>query len=65
MANNTKISHTLYVRMSRWEKIEKKAWQLSAQADRVIKPTDVADALLEMGLKDVTLEDVERAKSTR
>ena len=60
-----KKAHTLYVRADLWESIEKKAWQLSIEADRVIKPTDVADALLRKGLKDLSPADVEMAKKAR
>lgn len=60
-----KKPHTLYVRADRWEAIEKKAWQLSIEADRVIKPTDVADALLWKGIKDLTIKDIELAKDAR
>lgn len=58
-------AHTLYVRPERWETIEKKAWQLSIEADRVIKPTDVADALLFRGIKEITIEDIELTKKSR
>ena len=57
--------HSLRVRGSRWEKIEKKAWELSIKANRVIKPTDVADALLARDINSVTLEEIEKAKKTR
>jgi hypothetical protein len=61
MANH----HSLRVRGSRWEKIEKKAWEFSIKANKVIKPTDVADALLSLFLDKVTIEDVEKAKEER
>jgi len=57
--------HSLRVRGSRWEKIEKKAWELSIKANKVIKPTDVADALLARGIDSVTLEEIEKAKENR
>lgn len=57
--------HTLAVRPDRWEAIEKKAWKLSTAAGKVIKPTDVADALLWKGLEDLRIEDVEEAKRSR
>ncbi|MCO1336126.1 hypothetical protein MO867_17480 [Microbulbifer sp. OS29] len=57
--------HSLRVRKDRWEAIEKKAWQLSMEAKKPIKPTDVADAILFKGLKDLKLEDIELAKKTR
>lgn len=59
------VQHTLRVRGARWEKIEKKAWELSIKANKVIKPTDVADALLSRNLEEITLEEVEKAKETR
>lgn len=57
--------HSIRVRKDRWEAIEKKAWQLSIEAQKPIKPTDVADALLFKGIKDLKLEDVNLAKKTR
>lgn len=57
--------HSLRVRGARWEKIEKKAWELSIKANKVIKPTDVADALLAKDLDSVTLEEIEKAKESR
>lgn len=57
--------HSLRVRGPRWEKIEKKAWELSIKANKVIKPTDVADALLARDLDGVTLEEIEKAKQSR
>lgn len=57
--------HTVRVRSSRWEKIEKKAWELSIKANKIIKPTDIADTLLARDLDDITIEDIEQAKKTR
>ncbi|MDO9141110.1 MAG: hypothetical protein Q7U38_12380 [Methylobacter sp.] len=57
--------HSLRVRSSRWDKIEKKAWEFSIKANRVIKPTDVADALLSKFIDTITIEDVEKEKETR
>ncbi len=57
--------HTVRVRGKRWEAIEKKAWELSTKAQKVIKPTDVADTLLYMNLGDVTLDKIEEAKNSR
>ena len=57
--------HTVRVRGKRWETIEKKAWELSTKAQKVIKPTDVADTLLYMNLGDVTLDKIEEAKNSR
>lgn len=61
----SKDRHSLYVRGDRWAAIEKKAWQLSAEAKRIIKPTDIADALLWKGIKDLSIADVEMAKEAR
>lgn len=57
--------HSLRVRGQRWEKIEKKAWELSIKANKVIKPTDVADALLSKNVDLITLEEIEEAKEKR
>ncbi len=59
------IQHTLRVRGPLWELIEKRAWKLSQQADKLIKPTDIADAILRKYCKEITLEDIERAKKER
>jgi len=61
----SKESHSIRVRGERWAAKEKKAWQLSNEAKRIIKPTDVADALLFKGIKDLKIEDVELAKQSR
>lgn len=53
------VQKTIRVRGSRWEAIEKKAWQLSIKADKVIKPTDVADAILSKYVNEITAEDIE------
>lgn len=58
-------SHSIRVRADRWDAIEKKAWQLSLEANKPIKPTDVADAILFNGIKDLTLEKVNLAKKAR
>ena len=57
--------HTLRVRGNKWDAIEKKAWQLSLKANRVIKPTDVADALLAFNLELITIELIEKIKNER
>jgi hypothetical protein len=61
----SKESHSLRIRPSRWEAIEKKAWQLSTEAGKIIKPTDIADAILWKGIKDIKVEDVVLAKKTQ
>lgn len=60
-----KESHPLRVRGDRWDAIEKKAWELSSKAKRVIKPTDVADAALYKATKSITLEDIQEAAENR
>ncbi len=57
--------HSLRVRSSRWDKIEKKAWEFSIKANRVIKPTDVADALLGKFIDSITIEEVENEIKNR
>lgn len=56
---------TLRIRPSRQEVIEKKAWEFSIKEQIVIRPQDVADALLWKGLKDITLDDVKKAMEDR
>ncbi len=59
------IQHTLRIRGPLWESIEKRAWKLSQEADKFIKPTDVADAILRRYIKEITLSDIEIAKNER
>lgn len=61
----SKDSHSIRVRGERWELIEKKAWQLSNESKKIIKPTDVADAILWKGVKEIKIEDIDNAKKTR
>ena len=56
---------SLRVRPNRWEAIEKKAWDFSVKEKKLIKPTDVADALLWKNLNDLTMEDVKEAMKDR
>lgn len=56
---------TIRVRGSRWEAIEKKAWELTIKEKKVIKPTDIADALLSRDLTELTIEDIEKAMKNR
>lgn len=56
---------TLRIRSSRQEAIEKLAWDFTIKEKRVIKPTDVADALIWKNLKDLTLDDVLKAMNDR
>lgn len=65
MVNIMATHKVLRVRGSRWDAIEKKAWEFTIKEQKVIKPTDVADALLSKFLKDLTLEDVIEAMNTR
>jgi len=54
--------HTLRVRPDRWREIEKKAWKLSQELDGFVKPTEVADLMLQIGIKEITLEDIIKAR---
>ncbi len=56
---------TIRVRGKRWEAIEKKAWEFSIKKQKVIKPTDVADALLCKFIDELTIEDVEEVMKNR
>jgi hypothetical protein len=58
-------AHTVRIREKRWEKIEKKAWDLSNKAQKIIKPTDIVDALFFKYIGEITIEDIENAKKTR
>jgi hypothetical protein len=58
-------SHSLRIREDRWTAIEKKAWQLSKEGQRLIKPTDIADAILWKGIKDIQLGDICLAQEAR
>ena len=57
--------HTVRIRGERWKEIEKRAWKLSQEADRYIKPTDVLDAALDQKIKNIEIEDIEAAKKRR
>lgn len=65
MNNEEKMGHSLRVRDERWEKIEKKAWELSLKEKRPIKPTDIADAILYKYTDKITIDDVKAAKEDR
>jgi hypothetical protein len=56
---------SLRVRGNRWNAIEKLAWDFMQKEKRFIKPSDVADALLWKSLKNLTIEDLEKAKEDR
>lgn len=57
--------HILRVRGEVWNAIEKKAWEFSIKEDKVIKPTDLADALLRKNLKELTIEEVKATIENR
>lgn len=57
--------HTLRIRDDRWEAIEKKAWKLSMEIEKPLKPTDIADAILEKGISNITVEDVQKTIKNR
>lgn len=59
------MSYTARIRDVRWEKIEKKAWKLSQEANRLIKPTDILDAILYKYTEEIKLRDIEEAKNNR
>ena len=58
-------AHTVRVRDKRWLKVEKKAWELSKKAEKIIKPTDIADALFFKYTNEINIEDIENAKNSR
>lgn len=58
-------SHSYRIKEKRWEKIEKKAWKFSNEMKKVIKPTDVADAIIWKYIDEITLEDVKNAIKSR
>jgi len=57
------IQRTLRIRGEHWDAIEKKAWELSIKENRVIKPTDVANAIISKWTAEITAKDVEEEKS--
>lgn len=54
--------HTLRIRGKEWEAVEKKAWEMSIKANKVIKPTDVAHAIISRYTDSITIEEVEKEK---
>jgi hypothetical protein len=60
-----KMSYTARIREIRWKKIEKKAWEISKEADRIIKPTDILDAILYKYTDGIKISDIEEAKENR
>lgn len=58
-------SHSLRVRGELWDRIERKAWDMSMKANKVVKPTDIADALMRINLEKITLEEVEKIRTER
>jgi len=58
-------AHTYRIKSDQWEAIQAKAWQLSKEANRIIKPTDVVHAILFKGIKDLRVEDVALAEKAR
>ena len=56
--------HSFRIREERWKRIEKKAWELSQKAGKLIKPTDIADAALWRYVSQITLEDIENTKKS-
>ena len=58
-------SHSFRIRAERWKRIEKKAWELSQRAKKLIKPTDIADTVLWKYIDKINIEDVENSKKAR
>jgi len=58
-------AHSVRIRAERWREVEKHAWKLSQEAGRLVKPTDIVDAVLMLKIKDIELEDVETAVKTQ
>jgi len=56
--------HTLRVRSTTWDAIEKHAWKLSNKEKKMMKPTDIAHAALTLYGDKITIEDIEKAKNT-
>lgn len=65
MGKKSDDGHSYRIRGKRWREIESKAWKLSQEAGKLIKPTDIADALVSKNIKDICLSDIEAAKATR
>ncbi|NLC21165.1 MAG: hypothetical protein GX771_04545 [Halomonadaceae bacterium] len=58
-------SHSVRVRPDRWREIEKHAWKLSQEAGKLVKPTDIVDAVILLKTKEIELEDVDAARKNR
>jgi hypothetical protein len=57
---DSQMGHTYRIKDDLWEAIEKKAWKLSMEAQKPIKPTAIAEAALEKGIDNLKLEDVKK-----
>lgn len=62
---DNKKNHTLRVRLSRWSLIEQKALEMSIKEKRIIKATDIADAMLYKNINEISPADVDEAKESR
>lgn len=60
-----KKDYQMRIRPERWTALQKKTLEISSEAKEIIKPTDVADAILAKGTKTINLKDVEKEKNTR
>lgn len=56
---------TVRIRGERWAAIEKMALEFSFKKQKLIKGTDVADALIYKSLKNLTLEEFEKIMEER
>ena len=59
------VAHTVRIRGERWDQIVKKAWKLSQEADKYVKPTDVLDAAVDIALEKVEMSDIKKTKEKR
>ena len=52
--------HALRVKDDSWNEIEKIAWKISAQEQRVIKPTDIGHAIIKKALSEIDLDEISK-----
>lgn len=57
-----KKAHTYRVKPERWKAVEDKAVELTLEEGRIVKPTDILDAILFKGIKGIQVKDLEKAK---
>ena len=56
---------TIRIRGATWSKIEKLTMEIMKKEDKFIKPTDMADMVINKGIKDFTIEDYKEALKNR